>query len=177
MMLWYLLLVAALKCFSDVATEEVSRCEQRKGFRSCFIKYDQGESVRGQSQGWQLWLVGGVTGRGCSTKHQIFSRLCENHVMGASGEERNSSEQFSNEKHLNFLPRPDNILVWVRILNTLGRFCYCSYTLCNSSPGLRHVFIFFNVFRGKEFYCIYFRFFFNAAASPVSVSQSRKDCS
>ena len=42
-----LFVVSALKCFSDVAMEEVSRCEQRKGFRSCFIKYDQGESVSG----------------------------------------------------------------------------------------------------------------------------------
>merc|ERR1712062_732572 len=82
--------VRALKCFSDVATDEGSRCEQRKGFRSCFIKYDQG---------------GGVSGRGCSTKHQIFSTLCENHVMGGSGsgEERKCSDPFSNEKHRIFL--------------------------------------------------------------------------
>ena len=39
------MLVRALKCFSDVARQEVSRCEQRKGFRSCFIKYDQGKEL------------------------------------------------------------------------------------------------------------------------------------
>merc|ERR1712241_1023369 len=73
--------VRALKCFSDVAMEEVSRCEQRKGFRSCFIKYDQ---------------VGGVSGRGCSTKHQIFSTLCENHVMGGSSGSGEESSALCN---------------------------------------------------------------------------------
>ena len=94
----------ALKCFSDVAMDEVSRCEQRKGFRSCFIKYDQG---KGRWLGELIFklnfffismfcLVGGVSGRGCSTKHQIFSTLCENHVMGGSGsgEERKCSDPF-----------------------------------------------------------------------------------
>ena len=29
-----------------------------------------------------------VSGRGCSTKHQMFSTSCENHVMGGAGEEK-----------------------------------------------------------------------------------------
>ena len=29
----------SLRCFSDTSLKEAERCEQRKGFRSCFIKY------------------------------------------------------------------------------------------------------------------------------------------
>ena len=32
----------SLKCFSDLAGLEVAMCEERKGFRTCFLKYDQG---------------------------------------------------------------------------------------------------------------------------------------
>ena len=61
------MLVSALKCFSDVAMDEVSRCEQRKGFRSCFIKYDQGTNGSGENgdmMNINFLLVGGVSGRG-----------------------------------------------------------------------------------------------------------------
>jgi len=62
----------SLRCFSDASLKEAERCEQRKGFRSCFIKYRDGS----------------VTGRGCSTKNQIFGTSCENHSMGGYGEEK-----------------------------------------------------------------------------------------
>ena len=32
----------SLKCFSDLAGLEVAMCEERKGFRTCFLKYDHG---------------------------------------------------------------------------------------------------------------------------------------
>ena len=31
-----------LKCFSDTQGLETARCEERRGFRTCFVKYDQG---------------------------------------------------------------------------------------------------------------------------------------
>merc|ERR1711890_4416 len=63
--------VLALKCFSDVGATETTRCAERKGLRTCFIKYDQDSSV---------------VGRGCSTKSERFQIRCENHQMGQGGE-------------------------------------------------------------------------------------------
>merc|ERR1719361_2032838 len=61
----------SLKCFSDVGATETTRCAERKGLQTCFIKYDQGSSV---------------VGRGCSTKSKRFQIRCENHQMGQGGE-------------------------------------------------------------------------------------------
>merc|ERR1719361_1434429 len=63
--------VLALKCFSDVGATETTRCAERKGLRTCFIKYDQDSYV---------------VGRGCSTKSERFQIRCENHQMGQGGE-------------------------------------------------------------------------------------------
>merc|ERR1719431_1965099 len=60
-----------LKCYSDQEGLQWTRCDDRKGFRTCFTKYDQ---------------RGVVTARGCSTKDKIFHVECENHVMGRSSE-------------------------------------------------------------------------------------------
>ena len=35
----------SLRCYSDLSSGEASRCEERKGFRSCFVKYDKGSKV------------------------------------------------------------------------------------------------------------------------------------
>ena len=93
-MLWdtkYTLLVGfSLRCYSDLSSGEASRCEERKGFRSCFVKYDKGKTSRTWSKFTWTWfnLDGYVGGRGCSTKHQKFSTSCENHIIGGLGEER-----------------------------------------------------------------------------------------
>ncbi|XP_023342518.1 uncharacterized protein LOC111712202 [Eurytemora carolleeae] len=60
-----------LKCYSDVLGKHWTQCEEKKGFRTCFTKYD---------------FKGEVTGRGCSTKDKIFHIECENHVMGKHSE-------------------------------------------------------------------------------------------
>ena len=106
-----------LRCFSDSSSlRETTRCEVRKGFRSCYIKYNQGIkwtvnegrflknktlSVMGLvaeignfSLRFFLFLylifspAGSVEGRGCSTKLQIFGSMCENHVIDGHGEEK-----------------------------------------------------------------------------------------
>merc|ERR1719158_539123 len=63
-----------LKCYStndSVAQQQWTQCDDRKGFRTCFTKYN----MRGQ-----------VTARGCATKDKVFHIECENHVMGANSE-------------------------------------------------------------------------------------------
>ena len=77
-----------LRCFADISLREATRCEQRKGFRSCYIKYDEGCRFRKCHRNELFFIIDmAVSGRGCSTKHQMFSTSCENHVMGGSGEE------------------------------------------------------------------------------------------
>merc|ERR1719483_1468017 len=58
---------ASLKCYSDKEGLQWTRCDDKKGFVTCFTKYDQ---------------RGLVTARGCSTKDRILHIECENHVMG-----------------------------------------------------------------------------------------------
>ena len=41
----YNILGFSLRCYSDLSSGEASRCEERKGFRSCFVKYDKGSKV------------------------------------------------------------------------------------------------------------------------------------
>merc|ERR1719500_1522863 len=63
-----------LKCYStndSVVQQQWTQCDDRKGFRTCFTKYN---------------MKGEVTARGCSTKDKIFHIECENHVMGRSSE-------------------------------------------------------------------------------------------
>jgi len=63
-----------LKCYStndSVAQQQWTQCDDRKGFRTCFTKYN---------------MKGQVTARGCATKDKVFHIECENHVMGANSE-------------------------------------------------------------------------------------------
>merc|ERR1712106_170551 len=60
-----------LKCYSDLEGLQWTDCDQRKGFRTCFTKFD---------------MNGGVIARGCSTKDKIFHIECENHMMGRTSE-------------------------------------------------------------------------------------------
>merc|ERR1712106_842665 len=46
-------LVSQLKCYSNTQGTEMKRCQEERGYTSCFTKYDPG---------------GVVTGRGCSDK-------------------------------------------------------------------------------------------------------------
>lgn len=41
--LQFVLVGLTLKCYSDVHSQEMELCEERKGFRTCFIKYDHGK--------------------------------------------------------------------------------------------------------------------------------------
>ena len=43
--LQFVLLGFCLKCYSDVHSQEMELCEERKGFRTCFIKYDHGKKT------------------------------------------------------------------------------------------------------------------------------------
>merc|ERR1712013_517514 len=61
----------SLKCYSDREGLQWTRCDEQKGFLTCFTKYDQ---------------RGLVTARGCSTKDRILHIECENHVMGKTSE-------------------------------------------------------------------------------------------
>jgi len=60
-----------LKCYSEATGDATGRCEERRGYRTCFIKYDS---------------TGKVTGRGCATKDKIFRTECENHAMAGKQE-------------------------------------------------------------------------------------------
>ena len=86
----FVLLGFCLKCYSDVHSQEMELCEERKGFRTCFIKYDHGK----KTSYWWIQVVclfhkfyyvtiypvsiilkinfsdGFVTGRGCATQEQ-----------------------------------------------------------------------------------------------------------
>ena len=81
---------SSLRCYSDYSSlREATRCELRKGFRSCYIKYDKGDiksNIYFISK--FVFLVGKIMGRGCSTKIQMFGTMCENHVMNGIGEEK-----------------------------------------------------------------------------------------
>ena len=48
-------MVSQLKCYSSTSGVEMKRCQEERGFTSCFTKYD---------------AAGQVTGRGCSDKGQ-----------------------------------------------------------------------------------------------------------
>merc|ERR1719419_1344993 len=61
----------SLKCYNDLEGLQWIDCDQKKGFRTCFTKFD---------------MDGLITARGCSTKDRIFHTECENHVMGRSSE-------------------------------------------------------------------------------------------
>ena len=37
-------LTSSLKCFADVEGREMSLCEEKRGYRTCFIKYNQSKS-------------------------------------------------------------------------------------------------------------------------------------
>ena len=82
--------VFSLKCFSDPDGVEMSLCEEKRGYRTCFIKYDHSKSELSElirsDQTINLSVPGGqVTGRGCSTKNKLFFTECENHVMVGEG--------------------------------------------------------------------------------------------
>merc|ERR1719461_963377 len=57
-------MVSQLKCYSNTLGTEMKRCEEERGYTSCFTKYDPG---------------GVVTGRGCSDKgsDELFEEDCE----------------------------------------------------------------------------------------------------
>jgi len=74
-----------LICFSQPTGDETKDCDQTRGFKTCFTRYNS---------------EGKVTGRGCSTKRSSYIK-CETHSYGV----------------------------------TSDKFCYCSRTMCNSSPG------------------------------------------
>merc|ERR1711915_934718 len=61
----------SLKCYNHGEGLQWTDCNQKKGFRTCFTKFD---------------IDGRTTARGCSTKDRIFHTECENHVMGQSSE-------------------------------------------------------------------------------------------
>ena len=65
----------------------MSLCEEKRGYRTCFIKYNHSKPrLRVRSQFKPFSLPGGqVTGRGCSTKNKLFFTECENHVMVGEG--------------------------------------------------------------------------------------------
>ncbi|XP_023346177.1 uncharacterized protein LOC111715142 [Eurytemora carolleeae] len=67
--------VGGMKCYTSVDVDDKedgsARCEERRGFRSCFTKYDSD---------------GAITGRGCATKDKIFGEVCENHLMAGKQE-------------------------------------------------------------------------------------------
>ena len=100
-----------LKCFSDLGGLEMTLCEERKGFRTCFLKYDNGKTVKYPVLNLFLnvSLDGFVTGRGCATKDPMFITSCENHIMGAPHQGE--------------------------------RFCYCGTNLCNLCCATKSAFI------------------------------------
>ena len=57
-----------LKCFSEVGGTAIARCEERKGFRTCFTKFDTGERGKIYEEKKSLnchnvefyWLLGGT---------------------------------------------------------------------------------------------------------------------
>lgn len=57
-------MVSQLKCYSNTLGTEMKRCQEERGYTSCFTKYDPG---------------GVVTGRGCSDKgsDDMFEEDCE----------------------------------------------------------------------------------------------------
>jgi len=60
----------ALKCYND-GDEEVVKCDENLGYRTCFIRYNE---------------KGGITGRGCSTKDKVYYKECETNSYGEGTE-------------------------------------------------------------------------------------------
>jgi len=66
----YLYSSRTLVCFSQPKGDQTKECDQSRGFKTCFTRYN-GE--------------GKVTGRGCSTKRSSYKK-CETHSYGKVAE-------------------------------------------------------------------------------------------
>ena len=80
---------------------------------------------------------GSVTGRGCSTKNQIFGTSCENHSMGGYGEEK----YFFNL--INFFKEH-----FIKI-STLGYVIAALHSVIMQhliQPGINHIYFFVSLY-------------------------------